>query len=184
MGAPSSSPHNRMPRSGQSRQIDDPRPDCDCVNAAIRFGDDVGNTTIIAVWAWGLRPSRGSGTAQLQNVVTVSCMLTAGSEMRSNVVCNSVSSLSSEGVWLDLEKRFKGVKRALSEAVRESGRRGGTDETSHHGSVPVLRSGGVCVRVNVRFVSGVRSWVAVLRVVVCVSSLCVGSGSRVCPVRG
>ena len=112
----------------------------------------IGNTTIIAVWAWGLRPSRGSGTAQLQNVVTVSCMLTAGSEMRSNVVCNSVSSLSSEGVWLDLEKRFKWVKRALSEAVRESGRRGGTDETSHHGSVPVLRSGGVCVRVNVKFV--------------------------------
>ena len=29
-----------------------------------------------------------------------------------------------------------------------------------------------------------RSWVAVLRVVVCLSSLCVGSGSRVCPVRG
>jgi hypothetical protein len=29
--------------------------------------------------------------------------------------------------------------------------------------------------------SGVRSWVAVLRVVVRLSSLCVGSGSRVCP---
>ena len=47
--------------------------------------------------------------------------------------------------------------------------------------------------------SGVRSWVAVLRVVVCLSSLCVGSGpgmadmalhgpgvrfARMCPVRG
>ena len=29
-----------------------------------------------------------------------------------------------------------------------------------------------------------RSWVAVLRVVVCLSALCFGSGSRVCPVRG
>ena len=29
-----------------------------------------------------------------------------------------------------------------------------------------------------------RSCVAVLRVIVCLSSLCVGSGSRVCPVRG
>ena len=50
----------------------------------------------------------------------------------------------------------------------------------------VLRSGGVCVCVNVRFVWGalLRSWVAVLRVVVCLSSLCVESGSRVCPVRG
>ena len=51
----------------------------------------------------------------------------------------------------------------------------------------VLRSGGVCVRVNVRFVCGVRvvsCCLPVLRVVVCLSSLCVGSGSRVCPVRG
>ena len=51
-----------------------------CVNAAIinmyksrirNENDASAYTTIIAVWAWGLRPSRGSGTAQLQNVVTV-----------------------------------------------------------------------------------------------------------------
>ena len=42
---------------------------------------------------------------------------------------------------------------------------------------------GVCVRVNVRCV-WLRSCAAVLRVIVCLSSLCVGSGSRVCPVRG
>ena len=44
----------------------------------------------------------------------------------------------------------------------------------------------MCVRVNVRCggVSGLRSCVAVLRVIVCLSSLCVGSGSRVCSVRG
>ena len=42
----------------------------------------------------------------------------------------------------------------------------------------------MCVRVNVRCV-WLRSCVAVLRVIVCLSSLCVGSGSRVmCSVRG
>ena len=41
----------------------------------------------------------------------------------------------------------------------------------------------VCVRVNVRCV-WLRSCAAVLRVIVCLSSLCVGTGSRVCPVRG
>ena len=45
----------------------------------------------------------------------------------------------------------------------------------------VWREGCACVRVNVRCV-WLRSCVAVLRVIVCLSS-CVWSGSRVCPVR-
>ena len=50
----------------------------------------------------------------------------------------------------------------------------------------VLRRGCVCVCVNVRFVWGafVGLLFCVCGVVVCLSSLCVGSGSGVCPVRG
>ena len=52
------------------------------------------------------------------------------------------------------------------------------------GAEGVWREGFVCVHVNVRCVWELRSCVAVLRVIVCLSSLCVRSGSRVCSVRG